>query len=147
MERMAFKLKMSAAIMLILCLIASPASAFADVVAVVSAKSSVTSLSLNQLTDIYLGRSARFPDGTPAIPCDLAENSPLREEFYTQLIGKSQAQIKAHWSKLIFTGRGQPPREVATEAGAKRLVAEKPNVICYIDRSQVDRNVTVLFPQ
>ena len=108
MERMAFKLKMSAAIMLILCLIASPASAFADVVAVVSAKSSVTSLTLNQLTDIYLGRSARFPDGTPALPCDLAENSPLRAEFYTQLIGKSQAQIKAHWSKQNFTGKGNP---------------------------------------
>lgn len=141
---MAIKLKMSATV-LTLYLFASAASA--DVVAVVSAKSSVTSLTLYQLTDIYLGRSARFPDGTKAIPCDLAENSPLREEFYTKLIGKSQAQIKAHWSKLIFTGRGQPPLEVATDAGAKQLVTEKPNVICYIDRSQVDRSVTVLFPK
>ena len=126
-----------------LCLFASAASA--QVVAVVSSKSSVTSLTVNQLADIYLGRSSRFPDGTPAIPCDLAENSPLREEFYTRLIGKSPAQIKAHWAKLIFTGRGQPPREVATSADAKRLVVEKPNVICYIDRNQVDRSVTVLL--
>lgn len=127
-----------------LCLFASAASA--EVVAVVSSKSSVTSLTVNQLTDIYLGRSGRFPDGTPAIPCDLAEDSPLREEFYTKLIGKSPAQIKAYWAKLIFTGRGQPPREVATSADAKQLVVEKPNVICYIDRSQVDRSVTVLLP-
>ena len=123
-----------------LCLFASAAAA--EVVAVVSSKSAVTSLTVNQLADIYLGRSGRFPDGTPAIPCDLAEDSPLREEFYTKLIGKSPAQIKAHWAKLIFTGRGQPPRAVATSEDAKRLVVETPNVICYIDKRHVDRSVT-----
>lgn len=133
------------AIAVALCL--SSAAVCAEVVAVVSAKSAVTSLTENQLADIYLGRSARFPDGTPAIPCDLAEDSPLREEFYTKLIGKSQSQIKAHWSKLIFTGRGQPPREMPTSESAKQLVIEKPNVICYIDRKQVDSSVTVLFPK
>ncbi|CAH1386806.1 phosphate ABC transporter substrate-binding protein [Candidatus Nitrotoga sp. M5] len=144
---MPIKLKMCAtALALYLITSAITNAASADVVAVVSAKSSVTSLTAYQLTDIFLGRSARFPDGTKAIPCDLAEDSPLRNEFYTNLIGKSQAQIKSHWSKLIFTGRGQPPREVATAEKAKQLVAENPNVICYIDRSQIDKSVTVLFP-
>ena len=42
--------------------------AIADVVAVVSSKSAVTTLSKNQITDIFLGKSAQFPNGGPAVP-------------------------------------------------------------------------------
>ena len=115
-----------------------------DVVAVVSARSPVTSLSANQVADIFLGKSSRFPDGTPAVPIDLVEESPMRDRFYAQYTGKSPAQVKAHWSKIIFTGRGQPPRQAASTGEAKKLIAENPNAIGYIDPSQVDGTVRVL---
>jgi ABC-type phosphate transport system substrate-binding protein len=115
-----------------------------DVVAVVSAKSPVTTLSSTQVADIFLGKSSRFPDGTQAVPIDLVEESPVRDRFYAQYTGKSPAQVKAHWSKIIFTGRGQPPRQASTSTEAKRLVAENPNAIGYIDPSQVDGSVRVL---
>ena len=122
-------------------------AAGAEIAAVVSVKVPVTSVTPGQLADIYLGRTSRFPDGTPAIPCDLPEGSPLREAFYTKVVGKTAAQMRAHWSKIIFTGRGQPPREVRSAEEAKRLVVEHPGVVCYIDRSQVDRNLNVLLVQ
>lgn len=118
-----------------------------DVVAVVSAKNPVGSLTTDQLSDIYLGRSSHFPNGTAAQPCDLLENSPLRDEFYRRLLGKTPAQVKAYWARMIFTGRGQPPREVQTSEDAKRLVAENINAVCYIDRAQVDSSVNVVAPR
>ncbi len=123
----------------------SAAAAEAEPVAVVSSRSAVAALSPAQLADIYLGRSSRFPDGTPATPCDLVEGSPLRDAFYTKLTGKSAAQVKAHWAKIIFTGRGQPPRQVHDSDEAKRLVAANPGVVCYIDKTLVDRTVTVVL--
>jgi ABC-type phosphate transport system substrate-binding protein len=78
------------------------------------------------------------------VPIDLIEESPVRERFYAQYTGKSAAQVKAHWSKIIFTGRGQPPRQASTSNEAKKLVAENPNAIGYIDPSQVDGSVRVL---
>lgn len=117
----------------------------AEVAAVVSPRSGVTALTPAQIADIYLGRSSRFPDGSPAVPCDLPESHPLREAFYTRVLGKSPSQVKAHWAKIIFTGRGHPPREVSSIDEAKRLVAENPNMICYIDRSAADRSVQVLL--
>src|SRR5882757_2003662 len=78
----------------------------ADVVAVVSAKNSLTTLSKNQVADIFLGKAVRFPDGTQALPIDQAEGTVARDEFYAKFTGKSVAQLKAHWSKIIFTGRG-----------------------------------------
>ena len=122
---------------------ASPAHA-QEVVPVVSSRSPITSLSAAQVADIFLGKITRFPDGSQAVPVDQGEESPARERFYTQYTGKSPAQVKAHWAKIIFTGRGQPPRQAASGAEAKKLVAENPYAIGYIDASQVDNTVRVL---
>src|SRR6202167_1400973 len=81
----------------------------ADVVAVVSSKNPLASLSKSQVADIFLGKTVRFPDGTLAVPIDQEEGSAARNEFYATFTGKSPAQLKSHWTKIIFTGRGQPP--------------------------------------
>jgi ABC-type phosphate transport system substrate-binding protein len=119
--------------------------ALADVVAVVSAKSPVTALSKNQLLDIFLGRANRYPDGTPASPIDQAEGSPLRDEFYTKVAGQTAAQMLAYWSKIIFTGRGQPPPTVSNDAEMKKRIRDITGAIGYIDRAAVDDSVRIVF--
>ena len=121
--------------------------AAAEVVAVVSSRSPVTSLSKGQVVDIFLGRTSRFPDGSQAVPIDQVEGSASRDEIYLTLAGKSPAQIKAHWSKIIFTGRGQPPREASSDSEVKRLVGADPNAIGYIERNLVDGTLKVLLVQ
>lgn len=115
-----------------------------DVVPVVSAKSPVTTLSQAQLADLFLGKATRFPDGTLATPIDQNEESPARERFYSQFTGKSPAQVKAHWSKIIFTGRGQPPRQLPGSPEVRRAVTEIPGAIGYIDSKLVDSSVRVI---
>jgi ABC-type phosphate transport system substrate-binding protein len=117
----------------------------ADVVAVVSAKSTVTSLSKSQVTDLFLGRSSRFPDGIQAVPIDQAEGSMVRDEFYSKIIGKSPAQVKAFWSKIIFTGRGQPPQAVPNSIEVKKRIVENPAAIGYIEEQLVDNTVRVVL--
>ncbi len=119
--------------------------AAAEVVAVVSVKSEITTLSKNQVTDIFLGKTSRFPDGTQATPIDQLEGSPVRDEFYSKYSSRSPAQIKAYWSKLIFTGHGKPPPEVSNDNEVKKRVIENPNVIGYIDRSLVDSSVKIVL--
>jgi len=116
----------------------------AEVVVVVSPANSVTALSAEQVADIFLGKSSRFPDGNVAVPIDQAENSSERTEFYSRFADKTLAQVKMHWAKLIFTGRGQPPRKAKDAGEVKKLLARNPNAIGYIDRSEVDDTVVVL---
>jgi len=116
----------------------------ADVVVVVSAKCAVSTLSKEQVTDIFLGKTTRFPDGAPAVPIDQAEGSPARDEFYATFANKSPAQLKAHWTKIIFTGRGQPPKSVSNSVEVRKLIAANPQAISYIERSAVDSTVKVL---
>ena len=118
--------------------------AAAEVVTVVSAKSPVTTLSKSQVVDIFLGKASRFPEGGAAVPIDQAEGALARDEFYLKLAGKSPAQLNAHWSKIIFTGRGQPPKEVANGDAVKRLLLANPAAIGYVDRSLVDGALRVV---
>jgi ABC-type phosphate transport system substrate-binding protein len=119
----------------------------ADVVAVVSSKSPITTLSKTQVIDIFLGKRTRFPDGSAAVPIDQVEGSAARDEFYTRFAAMSAAQLKAFWSKIIFTGRGQPPMAVATSLEAKKLVIANPGAISYINRDLVDGDVKVVLVQ
>jgi ABC-type phosphate transport system substrate-binding protein len=117
----------------------------ADVVLAVSARSHITSLSKGQVIDIFLGKSTRFPDGSPAVPIDQADGSAARDEFYSRFAAMGPAQLKAFWSKIIFTGRGQPPMAVSTGIEAKKVLLANPNAISYIDRSLVDDSVRVVL--
>ncbi|MEP7312300.1 MAG: phosphate ABC transporter substrate-binding protein [Pseudomonadota bacterium] len=126
---------------LVLCI--ATVAVRADVVAVVSAKSSVTALSKNQVADIFLGKTVRYPNGMQAVPIDQVEGSAARTEFYSIYASKSPAQLKAHWSKIIFTGRGKPPAAVANSVEARKLIAADTRAISYIDRSAVDSSVRI----
>jgi ABC-type phosphate transport system substrate-binding protein len=128
----------------VLTLSLAAGAAVADVVTVVSSASVVTSLSKAQVTDIFLGKVSRFPDGTQAVPVDQEEGSSARDEFYLAYAGKSAAQMKSHWAKIIFTGRGQPPKTVSNSVDVRKLIAGNPQAIGYIERSAVDGSVKVL---
>jgi ABC-type phosphate transport system substrate-binding protein len=125
-------------------LMSASSAGVADVVAVVSAKSAIATLTKVQMLDVFLGRVSQLPNGTRAVPIDQPEGSAARDEFYAKLADKSAAQMKAYWSKIIFTGRGQPPKEVASGADMKQRVAENPQAIGYMDERLVDDSVRVV---
>jgi ABC-type phosphate transport system substrate-binding protein len=116
----------------------------ADEVAVVSARSTVTTLTKVQVTDIFLGKTTRFPDGSQAVPIDQSEGTTARDEFYARIAGKSAAQMKAYWSRIIFTGRGQPPKAVPGSSETKKLVVADPHAIGYVDPKLVDDSLRVV---
>lgn len=117
----------------------------ADVAVVVSSKSSAGSLTAAQVSDIFLGKSSSFPGGGAAVPIDQSEGSAVRDEFYTKVTGKSAAQVKAYWSKIIFSGKGKPPKDVADSGAVKKQLAENPNAIGYIDKAAVDGSVKTVL--
>lgn len=122
-------------------------AAGAEIVAVVSADNPLTSLSRIELINIFLGKTAGFPDGARAEPIDQAVGAAAHEAFYAEFAGKSPAQIKGHWSKMVFTGRGRPPRALKDGEAVKQWVAKDLNAIGYLDESLVDDSVKILNVQ
>jgi ABC-type phosphate transport system substrate-binding protein len=112
---------------------------------VVSAKNPVAALSRAQVEDIFLGKTIRFPDGAPVVAIDQPEGSAVRDEFYNKVAGKTAAQVKAYWSKIIFTGRGQPPPSVSNTIEMMKRIGANPAAIGYIDRNMINDSVRVVF--
>lgn len=119
--------------------------AHAELVVVVSAKSTVARLNRDQVADIFLGKVVTYPAGGQAQPVDQAVGSSVRDEFYTKVTGRSAAQVKAHWAKQSFSGKGTPPRAIAGDDEVRKHVAEHPDAIGYVDKSRVDASVKVVF--
>lgn len=113
----------------------------AELVVIVSAHSPAQGLTSEQVAAIFLGQAGRFPDGAEVVALDQRVGAPERDQFYRQVTGKSPALLKAHWSKMVFTGRGQPPREAPDSASVRRMVAGNPSAIGYIDSSALDASV------
>jgi len=120
-------------------------SALAQVAVIVAAKSDIASLTSDQVSAIYLGKTDKFPNGSTALPFDQAAGSSVRISFYDKATGKSEAQVKAAWSRLVFSGKGTPPKEISSSAEIKKLVSTNPNTIGYIEKTAVDSSVKVIF--
>ena len=121
------------------------AAAYAEVAVIVSASNANASLDENTISRIFLGKISKFPDGSQAIPVDQNEGSASRDAFNEKVLGKSSSQLKAYWSRLIFTGKGTPPKESVSDADIKNLVAQNPNLVGYVDASAVDASVKVVY--
>ena len=96
-------------------------------------------LSKDLLADIYLGRN------TTLKPLDLPESNELRDAFYKKATDRDAAQVKAVWSRIIFTGQGKPPKELPDAAAVKKAVAADPKMVGYIDKSDLDATVKVVL--
>jgi ABC-type phosphate transport system substrate-binding protein len=138
------RFRLLAPALLLGALAGAPACA-ADLVVIVSARNPVATLRADQVAAIFLGQAARFPDGAEAVPYDLRLGAPTRDEFYARVANKTPALLKAHWSKIVFTGRGQPPAELPDSAAVRRKVADDPEAIGYIERSALDASVRPVF--
>lgn len=123
----------------------APVRASAELVIVVSASNPIQALRAEQIADIFLGQVGRFPDGSAAVALDQVLGSSLRNEFYTRVVAKSPPLLKAHWSRMIFTGRGQPPTELPNSAAVRKMVAGNPAYIGYIDKATLDHSVKAVL--
>ena len=87
------------------------------------------------ISRIFLGKSKSFPGGEQAVPINMAEGAAITENFNDKVLNKSSSQLKAYWSKLVFTGKGTPPATTDSDAEMITLISANPNMIGYIEGS------------
>ena len=113
------------------------AAARAEVVVV--GHPSAAPMTKEQVSDLFLGKTQS------ATPLDQAESSPIYAEFYRHATGRDPAQVKATWSRIVFTGKGQAPKQLPDSAAVKKAVAADPKAVGYVEKSAVDGSVKVLL--
>jgi hypothetical protein len=96
--------------------------------------------SMTELADLYLGKSGGWT------PIDQGAGTQIYQEFYRKVTGRNVAQVREIWARILFTGRGLPPKQVPDSTAVKAAVAANPKAVGYIEKSALDATVKVAFP-
>lgn len=121
----------------------SAASAFSEVVVIVNSSVSVDSLSAAEVKDIYTGKMTKFSDGTK-IKVVMLKTGSMHDSFMNDVVGESPSKISNIWKKVIFTGKGKPPKIVKSAADMVKTVKSKSGAIGYADSSDDLTGVKVI---
>jgi len=120
------------------------AASVADIAVIVHPSYAVSNATGEELSRLFLGKADTLPGGDRLIPLDQVEGNPARNAFYLKVANKNAAQLNAYWSRLIFTGQGQPPKALESDAVVVDLVSKNPSMVGYVNSSQVTTGVKVL---
>ena len=120
--------------------------AYADSIAVITHLSTAQeSINTDELSRIYLGKSKSFPSGDSATPVNQADNSKIRQRFESEVLGMGKRKLKKYWSKLMFTGKGKPPKAMDGDAELLNYIASTPGALGYISGGSLSDKVKVLM--
>lgn len=104
---------------------------YAEITVIVHPSNDST-LTQDEISRIFLGKNRAFPNGNEALPVAYAEGVAEGDEFTQKVLSKTPKQLKAYWAKMIFTGKGTPPKEMSDPKSVVDLVASNPNIIGFV---------------
>ena len=117
----------------------------ADWLLVAGAKSQISKVSADEAVNLFLGKENELPGRGQVGVVDHPEGASVRDDFYTEAAKKSPSALKAYWSRMVFTGKGKPPKVLGDSEEVKKAVAANPALIGYIEKSALDVTVKVIL--
>ncbi len=121
------------------------AFAHADFVVVVNKSQNIESLNRVDIQNIYLSKTGSFPNGSWVIPVDQKKGTAQRAAFYESVLQRTEAQLKSYFSRLVFTGKGTPPRLLDNDESVLQQVRANESVLGYVMADSVDDTVKVIY--
>lgn len=120
-------------------------NAYAELAIIGHPSLKVVGVSVENLSDIYLGRAKTFPNGSPVDAVDQDTGTDSRQQFLDKVLKMDERALKSYWAKRIFTGKARPPEALAGDEAVKKWVAANPSGLGYVQGKFVDSSVKVLL--
>ncbi|MBT2971101.1 MAG: substrate-binding domain-containing protein [Candidatus Thiodiazotropha sp. (ex Ctena orbiculata)] len=117
--------------------------AHSELVVIVHPQTNLDEISDRQLAMIFLSKTKYLPNGTRARPVEISSMT-TKNHFYSRVAGKQEVELRKYWATVIFSGKGQPPKQFKSAASVLRYVASKPGAIAYIPRDSISPSVKVV---
>jgi ABC-type phosphate transport system substrate-binding protein len=120
---------------------------FADDVVIICNKGvSDTSLSKDDIKNIYLGKKSSWSDNTKITFVTLSD-SDIQKSFLKEYINKTPSQFNTYWKKLVFTGKGKMPKSFDSDADLIDFVSKTDGALGYVSASSESDDVKVIKVQ
>jgi len=103
-----------------------------DFVVIVNAFNPFITIRADDLSRIFLKKSATWSNGQAAQPVDQPEGSTLRRRFTARVLNRDTASMKSYWQQQVFSGRAIPPPALDTDAAVLEFVRQHPYAVGYV---------------
>ena len=113
-------------------------------ISVVTSKSSVRSMTKNDIWNVFTGVKVVWSDGEKVQVIDQSE-SATGKEFYEKFVKSAAYQFRLQWAKLVLSGEALCPKKLEDDWAVRKAVADDPNAIGYIRSSALDESVRELL--
>jgi ABC-type phosphate transport system substrate-binding protein len=111
---------------------------------IVNAANPVSALRDVDVSKLFLRKVTKWPSGKPVQPVDQVASSPARRTFSNAIHRMDVPRVKSYWQEIVFSGRGDPPPERASDDEIIQFVRANPNAIGYVSSSIALVDVKVL---
>jgi ABC-type phosphate transport system substrate-binding protein len=112
---------------------------------VVNSANPTSEMSKEDLARVYLKKQTSWKSGSQVTVVDQSPRSPVRAQFSTQVLGRDVPTMKNYWQQSLFSGRGVPPIEQASDEQVLSFVASNQHAIGYVSSAaQLPAGVKVL---
>jgi len=102
-------------------------------------------ISIQQLENIFMKKTSTWSNGRPVIPVDQTASSSTRNGFSKVVFSRDTNAIKSYWQRQIFSGRGVPPPEKASDDEVLAFIRVNSGAIGYVSsNADVGSGVRVL---
>ena len=99
---------------------------------VVNASNTTTSISKEQLSRCFMKQTNRWISGDTVLPVDQLATSQVRVEFSSTILDRDVNAVKSYWQRQIFSGRGVPPPEKASDEEVLAFIRANPGAVGYV---------------
>ena len=136
--------KIMRAVIMLSLFVVTTGSVFADVSVIANKGIGTDSITAKEAKKIWLGKT-RSLDGTSVKLADLPKGNASRDHFYSSVVKKNEKKLKAYWAKIVFAGKGTPPKAFGSDAEVVSWVASTPGAVGYVNSTAADDSVKVLM--
>lgn len=123
-----------------------PVTADEQIAIIVNPSNTVSSVTAGDLHRIFLGDKSTWANGKHVFLVTAPPGSAEREFVLKNVYKMSEAEYAKYFLQAAFTGTvSAPPKDAASVAEVKQLVAGTPGAIGYVKQQDVDGTVKVIL--
>jgi ABC-type phosphate transport system substrate-binding protein len=114
-----------------------------NIVIIANNKLPLAELSKKEIRNIFLGKYVHWKSGERvefAILEKSGDTADIHAVFTRDYLNKSPKQYLYYWKKMMFTGKGTPPKSFEKESGLLDYVGSTKGAIGYISKSALKEN-------
>ena len=115
----------------------------ADFVIIANPSVPLTTITQDDLSDIYLLRTNVWDDGIRIVPVNRESGSNARSVFSARILRQQQSALSSYWEKMHYKGM-TPPLVQESDKAVLAFVQRVPGAIGYVSTAIPLKNVKIL---